>query len=236
MQELLSKFKDNKYNAFTLFENDGQSMSAQFKLFYHDTPSLAHDVAQGKNTLGKVYWYEMCHDSATLLEFLEFLDCKIAKPKDEKKEEKDGEKDSVVVTEAPTVEQKPNSAADSNTSLNTNPLPKDAKYNTARRKLQILKDFLHDYYYILRELEQMKVQFADMKPGKRQLRRIQRQNVNYNTEYDSEEYVDDEDDDVDDDDDDDDEMEEEEEDDDDDDDDEKNDSFSSNGRTKRQRT
>lgn len=41
----------------------------------------------------------------------------------------------------------------------------------------------------------MKVQFADMKPGKRQLRRIQRQTVNYNTEYDSEEYVDDEEDD-----------------------------------------
>ncbi|KOG99830.1 Ioc3p [Saccharomyces eubayanus] len=236
LQELLSKFKNNEYNAFTLFENDGQSMSAQFKLFYHDTPSLAHDVAQGKNTLGKVYWYEMCHDSATLLEFLEFLDCKIAKPKDEKKEEKDGEKESAVVTEAPPVEQKPNSTADSNPSLNTNPLPKDAKYNSARKKLQILKEFLGDFYFILRELEQMKVQFADMKPGKRQLRRIQRQNVNYNTEYDSEEYVDDEDDEQIEEDDE--QIEEDDDDDDDDDNDDydENDSFSSNGKTKRQRT
>lgn len=87
LQALLSKFKNNEYNAFTLFENDGQSMSAQFKLFYHDTPSLAHDVARGRNTSGKVYWYELCHDSATLLEFLEFLDYKIVKPQDEKKEE-----------------------------------------------------------------------------------------------------------------------------------------------------
>lgn len=53
LQALLSKFKNNEYNAFTLFENDGQSMSAQFKLFYHDTPSLAHDVARGRNTSGR---------------------------------------------------------------------------------------------------------------------------------------------------------------------------------------
>lgn len=192
LQALLSKFKNNEYNAFTLFENDGQSMSAQFKLFYHDTPSLAHDVARGRNTSGKVYWYELCHDSATLLEFLEFLDYKIVKPQDEKKEGNEKEKEALN-NEAHILEQK--STTDNNPSINTNPLPKDAKYNTARKKLQILKEFLSDYYFILRQFEQMKVQFADMKPGKRQLRRIQRQTVNYNTEYDSEEYVDDEEDD-----------------------------------------
>lgn len=191
LQALLSKFKNNEYSAFTLFENDGQSMSAQFKLFYHDTPSLAHDVAQGRNTSGKVYWYELCHDSATLLEFLDFLDYKISKPQDEKKEGNEKEKE-MLDSEAQTLEQKPTATTDSNLSMNTNPLPKDAKYNTARKKLQILKEFLSDYYFILRQFEQMKVQFADMKPGKRQLRRIQRQTVNYNTEYDSEEYVDDE--------------------------------------------
>ena len=139
----------------------------------------------------RVYWYELCHDSATLLEFLDFLDYKISKPQDEKKEGNEKEKETSD-SEAQTLEQKPTATTDSNPSMNTNPLPKDAKYNTARKKLQILKEFLSDYYFILRQFEQMKVQFADMKPGKRQLRRIQRQTVNYNTEYDSEEYVDDE--------------------------------------------
>ncbi|CAI4061015.1 Ioc3p SKDI_06G0780 [Saccharomyces kudriavzevii IFO 1802] len=229
LQALLSKFKNNEYNAFTLFDNDGQSMSSQFKLFYHDTPSLAHNVAQGKNTLGKVYWYELCHDSAALLDFLDFLDYKIAKPQDEKKDESSGEKEAPQ-NEAQTMDQKATVATDSNPSINTNPLPKDAKYNTARKKLQILKEFLSNYYFILRELEQMKVQFAGMKPGKRQLRRIQRQTVNYNTEYDSEEYVDEEDEEEDED------EEVEDYDDDDDDDDDENHSFPNKAGAKRQRT
>ena len=111
------------------------------------------------------------------------MDYKIAKPQDEKKEGNEKEKETSN-DEAQTLEQRPAVTTDSNPSINTNPLPKDAKYNTARKKLQILKEFLSDYYFILRQLEQVKVQFADMKPGKRQLRRIQRETVNYNTEYD----------------------------------------------------
>lgn len=177
LKELLQKFSTHEYNTYTLFENYGQLMSAQFKLFYHDSPSLIRDTARGVNTVGKVYWYEMCHDSKSLKEFLEVLDYKIALPKE--KEDNEGEQQD----ESAINEEK------SETSLvNKHPLPKDARYNTARNKLKMLHEYLSELYYILVEFEQLKVQYADMNPGKRQLRRMQTRT--YTTEYDSEGDVD----------------------------------------------
>lgn len=78
LKVLFEKYSKGEIDVFTLFENQGQNMSSQFKLLYRDTPSLIRDLAQGRSTSDKTYWYEMCHDTKTLQEFLEFLDYKIA--------------------------------------------------------------------------------------------------------------------------------------------------------------
>ncbi|CCF57440.1 hypothetical protein KAFR_0C04490 [Kazachstania africana CBS 2517] len=175
LKDLLEKFKTKEYNVHTYFENNGQNLSSQFKLLYHDTPSLLRDIAKGSSTTRKVYWYEMCHDTKTLKDFIKLLDYKIVRPVD-----KDIQKDEIAIN---TPEPK-----NSNTSqlINTHPLPKDARYNTARNKLSVLKNFLDELYYILLSYEELREQYADMKPGRRQLRRLKRQ-ANYDVSYDSDE-------------------------------------------------
>lgn len=85
------KYASGEIDSLTLFEKNGQSMSTQFKVFYHDTISLIRDTAQGQSTVGKTYWYEMCHDTRTLNEFLEFLDYKIVVAENQGKDSKTGE-------------------------------------------------------------------------------------------------------------------------------------------------
>lgn len=77
LQILFDRFSKEEIDAYTLFENYGQTLSAQFKLVFHDTPSIINDIQQGTSTAGKVYWYEVCHDSESLKEFLKYLDDKI---------------------------------------------------------------------------------------------------------------------------------------------------------------
>ena len=240
LQDLVHKFKNKEYTVFHLFEEYGQTLSSRFKLLYHDTPSMIQDMNRNKSTNGKCYWYEMCHDSESLKEFIDFLDYKIVRPppKEKKKDEKDGDV-SGVKEETPTVsgvtlteDQSMTDVALSvvestettalNTAVstanttatevtesvkpedtdkkpkqhvkkkkwvkldtNTHPLPRDQRYNTSRNKLKILKEYLSDFYYILSTFEQLRNEYADMKPGRRQLRDIRRNQINYNMDYDS---------------------------------------------------
>ncbi|CCD26526.1 Ioc3p NDAI_0H03530 [Naumovozyma dairenensis CBS 421] len=170
LKKLMESFKSGEFNTFQLFENYGQLMSSQFKIFYHDSPSLIRDTMKGVDTMGKPYWYEMCHDCNSLKEFIELLSYKIELPKE----------DDNKMEATPDLDQ----GTDDST-INKHPLPKDPRYNTARNKLRMLRDYLSDMYYILVEFEKLKTEYAGMNPGKRQLRRMQRNPVNYNTEYDS---------------------------------------------------
>ena len=187
--DILSKFNKGEYIVSDLFESFGQSMSAEFKVLYHDTPSLVHDVASGRDTSKRVYWYEMCHNTQTLDEFLKFLDYKIAKPPEksetpESNSTKNGEElvsgleahKDVALTAGKKTEEDP--------LINKNPLPRDAKYNSSRNKLRILKEYLSDYRTMLHCFEELKEQYGDMKPGRRQSRRFQKRVINYNEEED----------------------------------------------------
>ena len=242
LQSLVSKFKNKEYTVFHLFEEYGQTLSPQFKVLYHDTPSLLHDVAKNKKVDEKCYWYEMCYDAESLREFLDFLDYKIAKPppKEVKKddaakpvdatgilsngvsaasesanvtqEEKEETSVETIQLEAtPVVQPHDTLSVDSsetkvgnkvsnprptantaskkndNPNVNLHPLPRDPRFNGSRNKLKILKEYLADFYYILYTFEQLKNEYSDMKPGRRQLRDIKRNLVNYNLDYDSDE-------------------------------------------------
>ncbi|KAG0656325.1 hypothetical protein C6P45_002741 [Maudiozyma exigua] len=232
LQDLVHKFKNKEYTVFHLFEEYGQTLSSRFKLLYHDTPAMIQDINRNNSTNGKCYWYEMCHDSKSLREFIDFLDYKIVRhpPKEKKKDEKDGDVTGVkqempvlsggnkaddqsmtdvapttaVSTEASTANTTVTEATISIKSddtdkksktpkkkkwvkldTNTHPLPRDQRYNASRSKLQILKEYLSDFYYILSTFEQLRNEYADMKPGRRQLRDIRRNQINYNMDYDS---------------------------------------------------
>lgn len=220
LKELLRSYSNGDIDVFTLFENHGQEMSSQFKLLYHDAPSVIRDTAQGKPTLDKNYWFEMCCDTKTLKEFLDFLDYKIL-PGDSAKEtnlkplEEEGsqatkslneeaEKKPVISPSNPSDKEhdKPSGDVNANPTINKNPLPKEARFNASRTKLTFLKEFLTEMLPVLQTFEQLREQYSDMKPGKRLLRRAQSRSVNYNASYDSdaenfdmdmgEEYVDDE--------------------------------------------
>ena len=240
LQDLVHKFKNKEYTVFHLFEEYGQTLSSRFKLLYHDTPSMIQDINRNKSTDDKCYWYEMCHDSESLKEFIDFLDYKIVRPppKEKKKDEKESDVSGVkedtpaVSGDNKTVDQSATDVAPStaesiestaiNTTTstvdttktevieslktedtnkkpklqpkkkkwvkldtNTHPLPRDQRYNTSRNKLKILKEYLSDFYYILSTFEQLRNEYADMKPGRRQLRDIRRNQINYNMDYDS---------------------------------------------------
>ena len=185
LQDILEKFANGTYNSYTLFENFGQNMSGQFKVLYHDTPSLVRDVNKGKSTNDKVYWYEMCHDSKTLKEFIELLDYKIVVPKEKTADEVTSKVENADTNKALTEDNKPsqlvshndiNEKDSDNMVINKNPLPKDAKYNTARNKLRELRDYLSKILHLFKCYEEMKEKYGDMVPGKRQLRKIRRQN------------------------------------------------------------
>lgn len=187
LTDILNKFSNGVYNSYALFENFGQNMSGKFKVLYHDTPSLISDVNKGKSTDNKVYWYEMCHDSKTLKEFLELLDYKIAMPVEKSNDENtagtgttddnisdtahsntesDAKKPSTPQIEEEKVE---------NMIINKHTLPKDAKYNMARNKLKLMRDYLSKMVYVFEAYESLREEYGDMIPGKRQLRKTRRQ-------------------------------------------------------------
>ena len=227
LQTLVSKFKNKEYTVFHLFEEYGQTLSPQFKVLYHDTPSLLHDVAKNKRVHDKCYWYEMCYDAESLREFLDFLDYKIVAPppKEPKKEvsskteegtapqtdKKEASVDTIKLDSTPIAQAHDTVSVDSaetkvetknidvpsstgapskkkeNPNVNLHPLPRDVRYNASRNKLKILKEYLSDFYYILYTFEQLKNEYADMKPGRRQLRDLKRNIINYNLDYESDE-------------------------------------------------
>ncbi|SMN19239.1 similar to Saccharomyces cerevisiae YFR013W IOC3 Member of a complex (Isw1a) with Isw1p [Maudiozyma saulgeensis] len=227
LQKLVSKFKNKEYTVLHLFEEYGQTLSSQFKVLYHDTPSLIHDISKNKNIEDKCYWHEMCHDAESLRKFLDFLDLKIVRPppKEKKKDDATGVKDedsliikentsvdvstvegattiSLTDSESTKVDASPVTATSEvisqpkihnrkleNSNINTNPLPRDQRYNTARNKLKILKEYLSDFYFILYTFEQLKKEYSDMKPGRRQLRDMKRNLINYNMDYDSDDMM-----------------------------------------------
>lgn len=190
LTEILEKFSSGVYSSYTLFENFGQTMSGKFKILYHDTPSLVRDVNKGNSTTNKVYWYEMCHDSRTLKEFIQLLDYKIVIPSDKNVDEEtpsvenpdnnkplgEEKKSSQLVSHDNRTEKNLESMV-----INMSPLPKDAKYNTARYKLKELRDYLSKILSLFECYEELKEKYGDMVPGKRQLRRVRRQN--YVDEY-----------------------------------------------------
>lgn len=196
LTDILNKFSLGVYDSYTLFENFGQNMSGKFKVLYHDTPSLLRDVSKGKSTDNKAYWYEMCHDSKTLKEFLELLDYKIALPVEKASDgktpgledtgvnkqettttvpESDGNRPSTIQIEEDSNEKVENMI------INKHTLPKDAKYNTARNRLKIMREYLFKMAYVFEAYEALKEQYGDMIPGKRQLRKTRRQD--YTDEY-----------------------------------------------------
>lgn len=190
LTEILERFSNGIYNSYTLFENFGQTISGKFKILYHDTPSLVRDVNKGNATTDKVYWYEMCHDSKTLKEFIELLDYKIAVPIEKNVDERTANVDNSDTNNSLDNDKNPpQPVAHGNTAeknldtmmINTSPLPKDTKYNTARYKLKELRDYLSKILYLFECFEELKEKYGDMIPGKRQLRKIRRQN--YVDEY-----------------------------------------------------
>ncbi|KAL3232304.1 ISWI one complex protein 3 [Nakaseomyces bracarensis] len=80
LDDILNKFESKKINSFTLFENDSPYMSANFKLLLFDRIALIQDTISGVDISNKNYWYEMCNNSATLLDFIDFIDHKIVIP------------------------------------------------------------------------------------------------------------------------------------------------------------
>ncbi|EDO15189.1 hypothetical protein Kpol_1069p12 [Vanderwaltozyma polyspora DSM 70294] len=192
LEDILNKYSSGEADVQYLFENYGQLMSPSFKLLYHDTPSMIHDVAKGIKSKGKVYWYEMCSDAESLLYFISYLDYKITPPKEKgsKKKKEEGETSiSGTHDDAKLLEEEGNDSLDPNESMeievtdptiNKKPLPKEYRFNASRLKLKMMQDFLSRFYYILKSFETLRVQYADMKPGKRTLRRVQRRNITYN--------------------------------------------------------
>ncbi|CCK69319.1 Ioc3p KNAG_0C02070 [Huiozyma naganishii CBS 8797] len=186
LNDILQKFQEGVYNSDTLFENFGQNMSSQFKVLYHDTPSLVRDVNKGVSTHGKVYWYEVCHDLKTLQEFIELIDLKIFRAPaktDVTATIADGPLASKEVTPvANEPVEKPDAPSASkdkmthDTTVNKHPLPKDPKYNLSRARLQIMKDYLSKMHFVLAAYEDLKEKYGDMKPGRRQLRRVHKLN------------------------------------------------------------
>lgn len=195
LKNLLDKFSSGAIDTYTLFENYGKMMSSNFKILYHDTPSMIRDFSQNKNSLGKNYWYEMCHDSKSLQEFLEFLDYKlVVKPSSQKKkklssnnEAESNETDELSINEG---SERENSVLDGeqqgevdeskDRTINKSPLPSEPRFNITRKKLSTMKNFLSKLYYMLVAFEKLEDQFNDLEVGKRSLRRGQRRNYNVN--------------------------------------------------------
>lgn len=169
-REVLNSFKEKKYDASTLFDNYGQTMSSRFKVLYHDTPALVHDFNKGTITNDKIYWYELCHDTESLKQFIELLGFKILPPKmkkedPDKQQEKEQKKSKTWVPKI----------------INDQPLPKEAKYNITREKLKLMRDYLQDLSWILEEYEELRETFQDMVPGKRQSRRNMKATETYSS-------------------------------------------------------
>ncbi|CAL9736251.1 ISWI one complex protein 3 [Monosporozyma servazzii] len=217
LTDILNKFSNGVYDSYALFENFGQNMSGKFKVLYHDTPSLISDVNKGKSTDNKVYWYEMCHDSKTLKEFIELLDYKIAMPIEKPSDEKTSATDITAANNSEIVDAKKIEITDANNLettdankpetndiktesddkkpstlqieeekvenmiINKHTLPKDAKYNMARNKLKMMREYLSKMVYVFEAYEALREEYGDMIPGKRQLRKTRRQD--YTDEY-----------------------------------------------------
>ncbi|AET38064.1 WHIM1 domain-containing protein Ecym_2325 [Eremothecium cymbalariae DBVPG len=174
LEQLFEDFQNNKYNVVNLFGKNAKMMSLQFKLYYHYTPGMVKDILSGKHTKDKVYWYEMCHDSQTLQDFIKLLEFKLVK---EPNEEGSSSDNPEAAKESMIQQQKEFPG------YNINPLPRESKYNKSRAKLQILRYYLEKMYYFLLRFEQLKMQYGDLITTDRNLRRSQRSRVNYTEEY-----------------------------------------------------
>ncbi|AAS53977.1 AFR606Cp [Eremothecium gossypii ATCC 10895] len=175
LEKLFEDFQGNKHNAVTLFGKNAKMMSLEFKLYYHYTPGMVKDLVTGKPTKDKVYWYEMCHNTETLLDFIKLLEFKLVKETPD-----DSVSNGPAPRESPkTIPPVPKEYV----GWNTNPMPKESKYNKSRAKLQVLKDYLEKMYFFLLRFEQLKTQYGDLLISDRSLRRSQRSRVNYTEEY-----------------------------------------------------
>lgn len=192
-------FETGKITPFELFGKNGKSMSLQFKLYYHDTPSMIHDLSTGESGKKKTYWYEMCHDIESLRDFIKLLEYKVYKePVSRKKsanKNKDMHQSANVAADVPTttgaaedIETKtelsgetevPPSGLPPTPGFNCNPLPKEYKYNKSRSKLLILKEYLEKMTCLLKTFEDLKKEYGDMDNNDRNLRRSQRTKINY---------------------------------------------------------
>ncbi|CDO96406.1 unnamed protein product [Kluyveromyces dobzhanskii CBS 2104] len=196
--QTLQEFENGTITPFELFSRDGKLNSMQFKLYYHDTPGLVHDLMNGSNA-GKNYWYEMCHDSSSLQDFIRLLEYKVYKEEDLNKSKKSAdesgelEKETTDFLTADTDKETskknvPTGISKEDTTstkletiegFNCNPLPKEYKYNKSRSKFLILKEYLQKMSSLLHTFEQLKVEYGDVSSTDRNLRRSQRSKVSY---------------------------------------------------------
>lgn len=201
LERLYEEFQTNKYNPFNLLSKNAKMMSLQFKLYYHYTPALIKDLVAGKFTKNKVYWYEMCYDTQTLQDFIKLLEFKLVKDtrddtilnNQKKSQGQQAQAESQEHSHEQKSQEHPNqpnqpSKQDSSENkeflgYNTNPLPKESKFNKSRAKIQILKEYLEKIYFILLRFEQLKNEYGDVGITDRNLRRSQRNKVNYTEEY-----------------------------------------------------
>ena len=196
----LQQFENGTITPFELFSRDGKLNSMQFKLYYHDTPGLVHDLMNGTNT-GKVYWYEMCHNSSSLQDFIKLLEYKVFKEEEPNKNKKTvddskeaNQKDTVNASDIGSDKEEPSNGLpsagllkkdttitklDTVEGFNCNPLPKEYKYNKSRSKFLILKEYLQKMSSLLQTFEQLKVEYGDISTTDRNLRRSQRTKINY---------------------------------------------------------
>lgn len=175
--QLFQDFSQGKVDAFQLFSKNVKRMSLQFKLFYHDTPSMISDFASNSTIDGKNYWYELCDDSKSLQEFINLLDYKLGAIHDEEEVQ-----ESATDEEGSKAEKVQKVVQDENfkqSTINKKPFPKESRFNASRQKLQVLKDYLNCLYFVLKKYEEVREQYGDINTGDRTLRRSQRNKVNY---------------------------------------------------------
>ncbi|CEP64711.1 WHIM1 domain-containing protein LALA0_S13e01310g [Lachancea lanzarotensis] len=150
LKDTLESFSNKEMDALTLFSGNGKLMSTQFKVLYHDSPSMIRDVASQVDISEKSYWYELCHDCATLREFIELLDYKVS------------------------VNETAGNEPANKGIMNKNPLPKESKFNASREALRWMKEYLVKLLPFLETYEELYANYDDMEANIRTLRRSQR--------------------------------------------------------------
>lgn len=119
----LRDFENGVITPFELFGKGGKLNSMQFKLYYHDTPAMIHDLLNNKSNDSSCYWYEMCHDSESLQDFIKLLEFKIYKEEDPNKSKK-------TATAANTAAANPNPVSSEQPSNNTASEPSAEKQDS----------------------------------------------------------------------------------------------------------